>query len=156
MRNILIVSCVALFAVMTAVPASAYPDGGLGYIKPTQVIRDVPVAQPVPSAVVTVPQQTVAPVATQAAVTSQNATVAPVDTTTTWPTDPVYNATCNATLDNYPCDWSSQHFGITLNGPQDNQWVDFFLKLEAGLADGTVVLDPVTFEFKDQNGNVIW
>lgn len=170
MRTI-IIAVGMLGSMLMASPAMAYTDSGLGYTNNQFIMaqnRSVPVSQPVnePATVVTQsvpsvqPAQSV-PVA-QSAVPAQPAPtvpaspVAPVDTPTAWPTVPVYNATCNATLDNYPCDWSSQHFGITLTGPQDNQWVDFFLQLEAGLADGTIVLDPVTFEFKDQNGNVVW
>lgn len=176
MRKTLIAISTISMAMVTA-PVMAYPDPGLGYTSQTILVAPAPavaVSDPVPAPQVSsTPAPQPAPVVDTPPVAPVEPTPSPtlvervapdgtvyyeqlpyVEPTSTWVDG--YNPFCNDNFTNLPCDFTSPHFATTLNVPEDIEWAKFFLKLEAGLADGTVLHDPNTGQFTDVNGNVIW
>jgi len=157
MKKLFIIAGLTVVA-LAPTPAYAMVESGLGFNN-TQVavvqVTPAPVVVPQPIAPPPIPTPTlVEQVAGDGTVYYEQPVIPePVQPT---PTVGVYNPDCNAAFDNLPCDWTSPHFATTVNAPEDVEWIRFFQKLEAGLLDGTYTYDPENFQFKDQNGNVIW
>jgi len=164
MRKLFITAgTVAFLAIAT--PAHAMIESGFGFTGTTQATVVQPVVQVTPQPVSQPVVQPIAPPPTPTPTLVEQ--VAPDGTVyydpapVPEPVQPVqtvgeYNPECNAAFDNLPCDWTSPHFATQVNTPEDIEWIRFFEKLEAGLADGTYTYDPEQFQFKDQAGNVVW
>lgn len=162
MRKTLIAIGVVSIA-MIGSPALAYTEPGLGSINRIVLAAPAPavaVSQPVSEPKTVTPSTSAPIVAVQSAAPAAQPAPAPIVQQVVPTVDPtpvnVPVPVCDANFSVMPCDWSSLHFGTTISTSADLVWVDFFQYLEAGLLDGSIHLDPVTFEFVDAQGNVVW